>query len=294
MSAKRKALIAMIAMVILAVSATLTSSILHFSNFVDTIITENLMEMRDQQTNEIEEQEVHVSQIGEYFLIQKTKMIWTFIAMGFLITAILLAAGMPLFLLVSGFIAAAGSKRLDLVHYDALTSIYNRRFFDENLKRIINSLSRSHGTLSLMMIDVDCFKRYNDTYGHNEGDNCLISIATVLSESIERADDFVARYGGEEFVAVMPNTDEYGALIIANRMLEGIENCGILHEKNDAANHVTVSIGVTTGRVNRTQSGEDYIKRADEMLYESKRNGRNRYTFAVLQEDDKAKELSLR
>lgn len=173
---------------------------------------------------------------------------------------------------------------LDKVHYDALTGIYNRRFMEENLKRIVKSLSRSSGLLSVLMLDVDFFKKYNDTYGHSMGDACLKTVAKALSGSVTRTDDFTARYGGEEFIVVLPNTDESGARIMANRILENIMACNIPHKKNHAASCVTVSIGVTTGRVEHTQSGSDYIKRADKALYMSKKDGRNRYTFLNFKE----------
>ena len=168
------------------------------------------------------------------------------------------------------------------VYYDALTGIYNRRYFDESLTKLIKSLSRSDGVLSLMMIDIDFFKNYNDTFGHSEGDKCLKMVADTLEKSIARADDFIARYGGEEFAAVLPNTGEKGACMIAEKLLECIRNCKIPHEASDAAPYVTISIGVTFGKVDRTLSGDDFIKRADEMLYLSKQSGRNKYTFGPL------------
>jgi diguanylate cyclase (GGDEF)-like protein len=168
------------------------------------------------------------------------------------------------------------------VDYDALTGIHNRRFFDESMKRVINSLSRSGSLLSLLMIDIDFFKRYNDTYGHVEGDKCLKIVAQTLSQSITRADDFVARYGGEEFVLVLPNTDEHGVRVIAEKLLENIRNCNIPHEQNDAANCLTISIGATTGKAEHTHSTDDFVRKADEMLYKSKHNGRNTYFFERL------------
>jgi len=102
----------------------------------------------------------------------------------------------------------------------------------------------------------------------------------VLSQSITREDDFVARYGGEEFVVVLPHTDEHGAHVTASRLLENVIMRGIPHEKNEVEDCVTVSIGVTTVNVEYEHKIEDYIKCADEALYMSKRNGRNRYTFA--------------
>ena len=293
MSTKNKIIIPMFVMVVLSVSITLVSSLFQLSSFVDSIIAEGHRRVHYQIHIDTEVLDNNIFLLDEYLLSQKAKMVWKLVVMGLLIASTLLAIFIPLVLYAFRLLDTSTNKPHDLVHYDALTGIYNRRYFDDNLKRIINSLSRSNGILSLMMIDVDFFKNYNDTYGHNKGDGCLRSIAIALAESIERADDFVARYGGEEFVVVMPNTDEYGARIIANRMLEGIQNCNIQHENNDAASRVTVSIGITTGRVNRSQSGEDYIKRADEMLYKSKRNGRNRYTFASLHGDDKQVEVSM-
>ena len=168
------------------------------------------------------------------------------------------------------------------IYYDPLTGIFNRRFFDENLDRVIKTLSRSGGTLSLMMIDIDAFKSYNDTYGHAAGDNCLKIVAESLSKSITRADDFAVRYGGDEFAIVLPNTDEDGTRLLAEKMLENVRSCAMPHEKNNSAGIVTISIGGTTGRVKTTYRADDYIKRADELLYESKQIGRNRATFGRL------------
>jgi diguanylate cyclase (GGDEF)-like protein len=171
------------------------------------------------------------------------------------------------------------------INYDALTGIYSRRYFDESMKRIINSLSRSDSLVSLLMIDIDFFKRYNDTYGHIEGDKCLKIVAQTLSQSITRADDFVARYGGEEFVVVLPNTDGHGALIVAEKLLYNIRECKIPHEQNEAADYVTISIGATTGKAVHTQNADDFVRKADEMLYKSKQGGRNRYSFTVKPDD---------
>jgi len=179
------------------------------------------------------------------------------------------------FLFANAFIRAE-------VDYDALTGIHNRRFFDESMKRVISTFSRSESLLSILMIDIDFFKRYNDTYGHLEGDKCLKIVAQTLSKSITRTDDFVVRYGGEEFVLVLPNTDENGAQLIAEKLLVNIRKCNILHEQNDAADCLTISIGATTGKVTHTRSADEFVKKADEMLYKSKLNGRNQYFFEQL------------
>ena len=168
------------------------------------------------------------------------------------------------------------------IYYDPLTGIFNRRFFDENLNRFLKTLSRSGGILSMLMIDIDYFKDFNDAYGHTAGDNCLKAVAETLTNSVTRSDDFVVRYGGEEFAVVLPNTDEEGACLLAEKMLESIRNCEIPHKASSVADFVTVSIGVTTGIVGNTSRADDFIIRADELLYMSKQNGRNRTTFAKL------------
>ena len=173
-------------------------------------------------------------------------------------------------------------REVDKIYYDALTGIYNRRFLDENLEHDIKSLSRSGAILSVLMIDVDYFKKYNDTYGHSEGDKCLKTIANIFSKMTTRTDDFVVRYGGEEFVMVLPNTDQSGAQTVAQKLLENVRNCNIPHKTSEVAKHVTISIGIATGKVEHTFHEQDFLQRADEALYESKRSGRNRYTFAEL------------
>ena len=170
-------------------------------------------------------------------------------------------------------------KKANEIYYDGLTKIYNRRYFDENLERIIKSSSRSDDILTLMLLDIDFFKKYNDAYGHSEGDNCLKIIAAALSGVISREGDFTARYGGEEFAVVLPHTDETGARAVADKLLESVRKLNILHEKSDAANFVTISIGVTTVNLQNKLNAVDCIKIADKALYMSKQNGRNQYTY---------------
>jgi diguanylate cyclase (GGDEF)-like protein len=150
------------------------------------------------------------------------------------------------------------------------------------MERLISTLSRSNSILSLMMVDIDFFKKYNDTYGHLKGDECLKIVAETLQSSTTRKEDFVVRYGGEEFIIVLPNANESGAVMIAERMIEHVRNKNSPHENNGEEKRVTISIGVTSGEVNRTFTIEDFIHRADEMLYEAKRNGRNQYMLSNL------------
>jgi len=167
---------------------------------------------------------------------------------------------------------------LHLTIIDQLTGIYNRRYLDGNLKKIIKLHSHTESCLSVLMIDIDHFKKYNDTYGHDAGDNCLRTVAGILSECVIRKEDFIARYGGEEFAVVLPNTDENGAKMVAERMLEKVRECNIPHKANDTVGYVTISIGGITNIINHLHHGSHYIKAADKALYESKQNGRNRYT----------------
>jgi len=175
---------------------------------------------------------------------------------------------------------------LTMTIIDPLTGIYNRRFLDGNLKKIIKSQSRTNSKLSILMIDIDFFKKYNDTYGHDNGDVCLKAVAGAISKSIIREEDFAARYGGEEFVVVLPNTDEKGALLIANKLLTKVRELNIPHETNSAAGFVTISIGGTTGTVKHSHIDSEYVKCADIALYKSKNNGRNRCTFVAFKTDD--------
>lgn len=181
------------------------------------------------------------------------------------------------------------TRKLDLmdkVHFDMLTGIYNRRFLEEALDRTIKTMSRSGGLLlSVLMMDIDYFKTYNDIYGHSMGDECLRAVAGAMKAGLHRTDDFIARYGGEEFVAVLPNTNESGARVMAGKILESVRACNIPHEGNEVADCVTISIGATTGVVSPAHTGRDFVKWADKALYMSKESGRDRYVFVGFGEE---------
>ena len=162
---------------------------------------------------------------------------------------------------------------------DSLTNVFNRRYVDENINRLVKSVNRAGGAMTLMMVDLDSFRTYNDAYGHSKGDECLKTIASLISGSLKRDNDFVARYGGEEFLIILPSTDEKGAGLIADRLLSIINECRIPHTQSGIADYVTVSIGAVTGGGNYTQSGDDFINRAYEALHASKQNGHNQYTL---------------
>jgi len=215
-------------------------------------------------------------------LAEKTDTILSFVLAGALVIIVFMGVSIPLILFIAKSISTPVEKMLDKTHYDALTGIYNRRYVDENLKNLINFMSRSDSKLTLLILDIDFFKSYNDTYGYNKGDTCLQIVAHALVRSVARTEDFVARYGSKEFVVVLPNTDENGAHTISQKLLAVIRECKIPHEKSSAANYVTVSIGATTGKADFSQNGDDYLNRASEMLHKSIENGYNQYTFAAL------------
>jgi diguanylate cyclase (GGDEF)-like protein len=215
-------------------------------------------------------------------LAEKSDTLLLFFFTGFLVTVIFLGLSIPVILAVAKGVSAPIEKILDKTHYDTLTGIYNRRYVDENLQNLIDFIARSGGKLTLLMIEIDFFRLFNDTYGYNKGDNCLKIVANALAKGVSRAEDFVARYGGKEFIVVLPNADENGAHVVAQKLLSKIRECKIPHEKNEAADCVTISIGAVTGKADHSQSIDGYISLANEMLNKSIQNGRNRCSFETL------------
>jgi diguanylate cyclase (GGDEF)-like protein len=138
-------------------------------------------------------------------------------------------------------------------------------------------LIRNKGILGILMIDIDNFKKYNDTYGHQEGDVCLRKIAQAIKKSCNRPRDLVGRYGGEEFIVFLPNTDIKGVIVVANRILKNIRNLKIPHESSPTADVVTVSIGALSIPCDKNTELDMHVFMADNLLYKAKKNGRNRY-----------------
>jgi len=159
---------------------------------------------------------------------------------------------------------------------DGLTRLANRRRFDEALRGDFYRLKRSGAAMSLIMLDVDFFKKYNDTCGHLAGDDCLRGISEVMRKVVGRAADTVARYGGEEFAVVMPETDSEGAYVIAERIRKGVEELGIPHSVSEVSCNVTISAGIVTIAPLDVPSPEKVIELADIELYKAKKGGRNR------------------
>lgn len=159
---------------------------------------------------------------------------------------------------------------------DSLTGLSNRRYFDDALNVEFYRLKRSGSPLSMIMLDVDHFKKFNDRYGHLAGDDCLRQLGSKLKSLVSRAPDIVARYGGEEFVVILPETENQGAEALAERIRKEVENLGIPHVDSDAADCITVSLGVVTVHFTEFESPEHVVALADEAMYRAKREGRNR------------------
>ena len=165
---------------------------------------------------------------------------------------------------------------------DGLTGVANRRKFDEEILADWRQCFREQKPLSLILVDVDYFKRYNDRYGHLAGDGCLKSVAQALSETVRRPYDLVARYGGEEFACVLPNTVLSGAVEIAERMQARVRTLGIEHSASDVDRVVTISLGVATLTPTGELGFEALIEAADKQLYEAKSGGRARVSSSAI------------
>ena len=158
---------------------------------------------------------------------------------------------------------------------DALTGVKNRRFFDEQLRSAWAMLQRTNQPLSLLILDVDDFNRYNDHYGHPQGDVALHAVAQVVTDVLRRAVDTVARYGGEEFAAILPGTTAEDAQELAERVRTEVMALGLPHETSKVANVVTVTIGVASSGVRSELEAEELLRLADEALYTGKQSGKN-------------------
>ena len=163
-----------------------------------------------------------------------------------------------------------------LAALDGLTQIANRRSFDDYLHYQWKLLVRERSPLSLILCDVDFFKRYNDTYGHQGGDDCLKQVAEVIRQAVKRPADLAARYGGEEFAVILPNTEAEGAVKIAEEIRSGLKALGLAHAGSQISEIVTLSLGVASVIPSNDSSWDNLIARADKALYEAKDRGRDR------------------
>lgn len=178
-------------------------------------------------------------------------------------------------------LAAANLELQRLASHDGLTGVANRRYFDQILDSEWRRAMREDSWLALVMLDVDFFKRYNDGYGHQVGDQCLKRIAEAARGCLRRPADLLARYGGEEFAAVLPNTKPEGALLIAERMRQAVADLGIEHAHSPLGQKVTASVGVAVMRPERGAESTMLVAAADKALYDAKQTGKNRVIAAA-------------
>lgn len=172
------------------------------------------------------------------------------------------------------------NKQLEsLSYHDPLTNIANRRMYDKTIEVEWARAQRHQTPLSLIVMDIDNFKQYNDHYGHVVGDECLQNVADALDGVASRPSDLLARYGGEEFALLLPDTDREAAVELAERCRKAVHHQQIKHEKSDAADVVTISSGVATMVPTLNSSPASLFDAADKMLYQAKSNGRNRVEF---------------
>ena len=159
---------------------------------------------------------------------------------------------------------------------DGLTSVPNRRRFDEALKIEWQRAQRYNQPLSLVMVDIDYFKNYNDTYGHLEGDECLRQVAAALQNTLKRPTDMAARWGGEEFACLLPDTDKEDATMLAETLRQAVEEIKMPHKSSLVAEVVTISVGIATKHPSIEQLPDVIVDQADRALYRAKESGRNR------------------
>ncbi|MBX2866020.1 MAG: diguanylate cyclase [Leptolyngbyaceae cyanobacterium MAG.088] len=172
----------------------------------------------------------------------------------------------------------------ELAMIDGLTQIANRRAFDDFINRAW--ADRTSAPLSLILCDIDCFKLYNDNYGHQKGDTCIQRIAQTLKEAVKRRPDLVARYGGEEFAIILPNTTTEGAKHVAENVKTAIQELEIEHHYSIVGRYITLSLGIATAMLRNEPSPHELIAAADRGLYRAKSNGRAQFAVGYINSDD--------
>lgn len=167
------------------------------------------------------------------------------------------------------------NELIRLSNEDPLTGLYNRRYFNEAIHAEWDRAERSGEPLSLVFIDIDCFKTYNDTYGHLQGDQALIKVAQVLKDHMRRSSDIAARYGGEEFILLLPNTAVQGAQVVATNIMEAVDGLKIEHSATSTGKYMTLSIGVATWSGAADMTETQLVAQADLAVYQAKSDGRH-------------------
>lgn len=171
---------------------------------------------------------------------------------------------------------AANQKLQHLANVDGLTQIANRRSFDQAFDKEWKRCFREQQPLSVILGDVDCFKAYNDYYGHQQGDECLIQVAKAIAQAVKRPGDLVARYGGEEFIVILPNTNGNGAVQVAQIIQDKIRQLQIPHAESSISEYITISMGISSLIPNHLIASDTLISEADHALYQAKQQGRDR------------------
>ena len=177
----------------------------------------------------------------------------------------------------------ANEKLEHMILVDALTQLYNRRYFERQLEMEWKKCHRESKRLAMLVIDIDFFKAYNDHYGHLSGDECLKSVAYVLSNSLNRPGDIIARIGGEEFVALLPDSDDAGARTVAETIQHNLRHARVPHAASEVSDFVTVSVGLAVTYPSDRVSALSLFKAADKALYQAKAAGRNRIVSGELE-----------
>ena len=173
-------------------------------------------------------------------------------------------------------LAITNQQLLHLASSDSLTGVANRRRFDEYFLSCWQQMQENSSGLSLILCDVDFFKKYNDSYGHQAGDDCLRQVAAAIEQTVKHPEDLVARYGGEEFAVIMPHTPLASAVHVAESIQQAVKALKIPHACSEVSEYVTVSLGVAIGFPSPAFSPSMLITAADEMLYKAKQTGRDR------------------
>ena len=169
----------------------------------------------------------------------------------------------------------------ELSMYDGLTHIPNRRYFDEMFEQRYKEASRQSEDLTVLMIDIDFFKLYNDNYGHGKGDEALRKVALALKDTLKRPDDFIARYGGEEFVVLLNNLPQDSIPIVANELLDAVRNLNIEHLYSKIQKTITISLGIFHKSSDLKIQKDEMLTSADKFLYKAKKSGRNKFCSSI-------------
>ncbi len=181
-----------------------------------------------------------------------------------------------------------------LAHSDQLTKLANRRMFDEMLVKEWDHALRGSTMLSLVLLDIDNFKRYNDGYGHSKGDKCLRTVADALRTALPRGTDILARYGGEEFAVILPFTDAHGGQVVSERMREAVETLQLPHKHSTVGVHLTITTGGVTCQPVPDMKPTRLIELADQALYQAKARGKNRVEWGDWNPESGRPEFTLR